>query len=74
MYKNIIGQANWKFAHPEARFQMSLAMIANKQEQEAMDNLKTIIQEHPDERKTVEEATKIMRWLTYKKNSDLGGE
>ena len=74
MYKDIIGQANWKFAHPEARFQMSLAMIANKQEQDALDNLKTIIQEHPDERKTVEEATKIIRWLTYKKNSDMGGE
>ncbi len=72
IYKAIIANKNWNYVHPEARFQMSLALIENKKEQEALDNLKTIIQEHPKERKTIEEATKIIRWLTYKKNSEPG--
>lgn len=74
MYKQIINNPNWNYIHPEARFQMSLALIENNQQQEALENLKTIVQEHPKERKTVEEATKIMRWLTFKKNSETGKE
>jgi tetratricopeptide (TPR) repeat protein len=68
LYKNIIGTAKWKFIHPEARFQLSLALIENKNEAEAIENLKTIQIEYPKQRKTVEESTKIMRWLKYKKN------
>lgn len=70
LYKSILATSNWKFLHPEARFQMSLALIETDKVQEAIENLKTIQREHPDERKTVEESKKIIRWLTFKKNRD----
>lgn len=70
LYKNIISTPKWKYLHPEARFQMSLALLSDNKENEAIENLKTIQIEHPKERKTVEEASKIIRWLTYKKNKE----
>lgn len=67
IYKKIITNKKWAYVHPEARFQMSLAMIENNNEQEALENLKLIQVEYPKERKTIEEANKIIRWLTFKK-------
>lgn len=68
-YKNIISVRNWKYLHPEARFQLSLALIEDGNEQEAIENLKTIQNEYPKQTQTVNEAMKIKRWLQYKKEN-----
>lgn len=66
-YKKIIAEKTWKFLHPEARFQMSLAYVGDKNTPEAISNLKAIETEHAKQTKTVSEALKIKRWLQYKK-------
>lgn len=68
-FKEIISTKKWSYLHPEARFQLSLALIKDQNTVEAIENLKTIKTEYPDERKTVEDATKLLRWLQYQKHS-----
>ncbi len=69
-FKDIISTKKWSYLHPEARFQLSLALIKDQNTVEAIENLKTLKTEHPDERKTVEDATKLLRWLQYQKNTN----
>ncbi len=69
LFKEIVSTKKWTYLHPEARFQLSLALIEDKNEAEAIENLKAIKSEYPDEKKTVEEATKLLRWLQYQKSN-----
>lgn len=67
LFKEIVSTKKWTYLHPEARFQLSLALIKDNNPVEAIENLKTIKNEFPDEKRTVEDATKLLRWLQYQK-------
>lgn len=70
IFKSIISNKDWGYIHPEARYQLSLAYIENKNIDLALENLKSLKIEHPTQTKTIQDATKLMRWIQYSKDNE----
>lgn len=70
VFKAILKNKNWSFVHPEASYQMGLAYLNNEDTDAAIGQFQNVQDSYQDSTETAQQATKIMRWLQYKKSQE----